>query len=246
MTSLLERQASLIEFMTSSATVFGGAREFALQPAPEGIDSALLRVEAKFSYAKRMEKITAVLPKTFALLGVRDDAIVRAFVEACPPTTLSRLENARQFYRFLCSHWAQQAANPPYLPDVAACEMAFATIEDGGGRVPQAEEGGSHPSGGAIRRNPGVALLRCAYDIRAIFESDSEPAPPATRDTRLVIALPPGDDHPQVFEIVAPVFDLLAALDNWIDAPDMGTDLGSGPTKLLADLTSRGLIEVHP
>jgi hypothetical protein len=243
MMSLLQRQASLIEFMTSSATVFGAAHDLALPPTLAGIDGALLRVEAQFSYAKRMEKITAVLPKIFALLGAREAAIVRAFVESCPPTTLSRLENARQFHRFLCSRWAQEAADPPYLPDVAACEMAFAAIDEGGGHhSPGARDDGARSGRGTIRRSPGVTLLRCAYDVRAVFESESQQAPPEKRDTRLVIALVPDEDHPQVFEIVPPVFDLLAVLDDWIEPPDMGP----GFVKLLANLESRGLIEVCP
>jgi len=42
--------------------------------------------DAQFSYAKRMEKITAVLPRTFELLDTDRDAHVRAFVEGCPLT----------------------------------------------------------------------------------------------------------------------------------------------------------------
>ena len=49
---LLKRQVSLIEYMRSGAAIFGGEGN----PAPdlEGIDRVLLRVEAQFSYAKRM------------------------------------------------------------------------------------------------------------------------------------------------------------------------------------------------
>jgi len=64
---LLERQVSLIEHLTSGVAIFGGEDDSA--PDHEGIDGKLLRVEAQFSYAKRMEKVTAVLPKTFELLG---------------------------------------------------------------------------------------------------------------------------------------------------------------------------------
>lgn len=60
---LLERQVSLVEHLTGGAAIFDGADGSTVDL--EGIDGALLRVEARLSYAKRMEKITAVLPKTF-------------------------------------------------------------------------------------------------------------------------------------------------------------------------------------
>ena len=123
---LLERQVSLLEHLTSGAAIFGEGGGSASDLG--GIDCALLRVEARFSYAKRMEKITAVLPRTFALLG-GGDAHVRAFVARCPPTTLSRLDNACQFHRFLVSCWQHEAPDPPYIADVAAMEIACAKVD---------------------------------------------------------------------------------------------------------------------
>jgi hypothetical protein len=239
---LLERQVSLIEHMTSGAVIFGTDGDSAAYL--EGIDCALLRIEAQFSYAKRMEKITAVLPRTFELLGSGEAKLVRAFVESCPPTTLSRLENACQFHGFLVSRWRHEAPDPPYICEVAACEIAFAKVDadpehhssDRLTSVDRAHRGG-------IRRCPNVILLRCAYDIRPIFETGPETAVPAKRDTPLVVALPPGADRPQVFEIVPAIFDLLCALGDWIDP--QGLDAEPDFAKLLADLTARGLVEVR-
>src|ERR1700730_11790818 len=126
---LLERQVNLIEHMTSGAAIFGREGDLSRTPDLEGIDRGLLRVEAQFSYAKRMEKITAVLPRTFALLGSGEGAFVRAFVEEYPPTTISRLENARQFHRFLVSRRKHEVPDPPYICDVAACEIACAEVD---------------------------------------------------------------------------------------------------------------------
>src|SRR5262249_35003083 len=81
----------------------------------DSIERKLLRVEAQFTYAKRMEKVTALLPKTFELLVTSKAAIVRAFIEACPPPTINRLENARQFHGFLPSCWVREAPDPPYM-----------------------------------------------------------------------------------------------------------------------------------
>ena len=242
MTRLLERQADLVEFMTSGSAIFGEGRDLPVGSSLQGIDPMLLRIEAHFSYAKRMEKITAVLPKTFALLGSREPGIVRAFVESCPPTTINRLENARQFHEFLCSCWVRETPDPPYLRDVAACEIAFAAVDGDGGERGSPPAGIAHGAGrGAVRRSPAIVLLRCAHDVRPIFESDLGEAAPAQRDTPLVIAMPPGGQRPQVLEVIPPVFDLLAALDDWTDPPAAE----GGFVNLLADMASRGLIEVR-
>jgi len=60
-------------------------------------------------------------------------------------------------------------------------------------------------------------LLSCAYDIRPIFEAGPGQVVPAKRETRLAVGLPPGTDHPQVFEIPRVISDLLVALDDWTD-----------------------------
>jgi hypothetical protein len=249
---LLERQVSLITHLTSSAAIFGGAGGSA--PDLEGIDHALLRVEARFSYAKRMEKITAVLPKTFGLLGSSRDAHVRAFVERCPPTTLSRLDNACQFYRYLVSVWTRQAPDPPYIGDVAAFEIALAKVDadpehHSSDRATRADRA----PGRGVRRCPHVILLRCAHDIRPIFEAPptlprirgraGEEALPVKRDVPLVVALPPGADCPQVLEVAPAILDLLAALNDWTD-PE-GLDAEPDFAKLVADLVAHGLVEVR-
>jgi hypothetical protein len=237
---LLERQVSLIEHLTSPAAIFGGGGDRTADL--KGIDHALLRVEARFSYAKRMEKITAVLPKTFELLG-SGDAYVRAFVDSCPPTTLSRLENACQFHRFLVSCWKREAPDPPYICDVAAFEIACAKVDaDPEHHSSDRATGTDRAHSNDIRRCPNVILLNCTYDVRPIFESASGKAVPVKRNTPLAVAMPPGAEGPQVFEVIPAIFDLLGALDDWTDPQGLGADPDFA--KLLANLTERGLVEV--
>src|SRR5204862_5841553 len=116
---------------------------------------------------KRLEKIRAVFVRTFEILGTTGERLVREFADAHPPASIGRLENARQFYRFLATRWDHEAPEPLYLPDVAAFELAFAEV-GAAGWEPEAhceEHRCDWPNKG-IRRAPGVVLLRCAYKIR--------------------------------------------------------------------------------
>lgn len=249
---LLDRQISLLDYLTSGAAIFGGKRRAALDPALQGLDVGLLNIEARFSYEKRMEKIVGVFPNTFELLANDQAAIVREFVRACPPVDIGHLTNAGQFHDFLSARWRRRRPKPPYLPDVAACELACATVgaavatdspepADDGKRVPQ----------GAIRRRPGVVLLRCRYDVRSIFEDGPARAVPKKRDTPLAIVISSDVARPQVLELPAAIFDLIAALDDWSDpaalraTPGSAKQLDKQLDKLLAELARHGLIEVR-
>jgi hypothetical protein len=238
---LLDRQISLLEHLTSGNAIFGDNGDTLLDRSLRGMDPAMLRLEARFSYRKRMEKILAVFPKTFELLGSNQDPIVREFVETCPPNDISRLVNGRQFHGLLSAHWRREWPDPPYLPDVAACELACAEVRvDVEERKPAAA---SKSSAGRrrIRRCSGVALLRCSYDVRSIFEEGTEECP-AERDTPIVIAMPPGAKQPQVSELLPVIFDLLAALDDWTDPADFGDTREL--KQIIHELAEHGLLEV--
>jgi hypothetical protein len=245
---LFARQARLLEYLTSGAAIFGDDGKAPLDRGLAGIDRSLLQLEARFSHEKRMEKIFGVFPRTFELLASRKDAIIRGFVEACPPLDISRLVNARQFYDFLRVSWQSQAPDPAYLPDVAACEFACAKVRAG----PDGEAGKARPGPRHVRRHPEVALVRCSYDVRAIFEENSATAVPPERDTPLAIAPPlarretlarrRNDGEPRIFEIAPVVFDLLAALDDWTDPATFGE--GARFDALIADLCEYELVEI--
>jgi hypothetical protein len=233
---LLDRQARLLEYLTSGGAIFGDKRNTLLDATLQGIDRALLHIEARFSHEKRMEKIAAVFPKTFAMLGADRDTIVREFVEACPPIHISRLENARQFYAFLTACWQCRPPAPPYLPDVAACELACAQVPIEADGNSAANAGPTHTGRSGIRRKPGVILLHARFDIRPIFEGDRGALDPIKRKTLLGIAFHAGE--PLIFELTPEIFDLLAALDKW-------AAVVPNAEGLIADLTEAGLLEVR-
>jgi len=241
---LLDRQVRLLDYLTSSDAIFGDEEDAAPDSALKGMDPRLLRLEARFSYEKRMEKIIAVFPKTCRLLGAERAAMVRAFVKAYPPTDITRIKNARQFYDFLRSWWQRQPPDLPYLEDVAACELAIARAHVSFEAPHDKPLNGTEPPRDGIRRHPDVVLLRCAYNIRPVVEGDDvEDIAVTKRDTPLAIAIPPAEQHPKVFELSPPVFDVLAALDDWTNRSELGAT--SEVDEFISELAQYGLIEAR-
>jgi hypothetical protein len=236
---LLDRQVELIEHLTSGAAIFDGGAS--IGHAPPGIHRGLLHLEARFSHEKRMAKIKWALPLTLELLGHQREQTIRDFVEACPPASISRLENARQFHDFLSMRWTIQEPEPPCLLDVAACELAYASVH--ANPMPPFEPL-PDPARRGVRRRRNVILVRCRHDVRAILEGSIGAADVAERDTPLAISKPPGADHPIVSVLSAQLFDLLAMLEDFVDVDEFSE--ARELNELVADLASRGLLEVRP
>jgi len=137
----------------------------------------------------------------------------------------------------------REPPHPPYLCDIAACEFACAQVRS---ELPDGDV--AKPNGimvdrmRVIRRQRGVRLLRCAYDIRPLFENGAD-AEPARRETLVAITIPPQVREPQVFELLPAIFDLLAALDDWVDPAVLGVT--EGLDELVADLARHGLVEAR-
>jgi hypothetical protein len=244
----LQRQISLLEYLTSADAIFGEDIDAPPVPHLQGFDLAPLRLEACFSHEKRMEKIIAAFPRTFKLLDDKA-TLVRDFVAACPSVDIRRIENARQFYDFVCARWQATPPQPPYLRDVASCELAMATLRVKGKAPPSQPLAARRAM--RFRRNRDVVFLPCAYDIRAIFEG--HPGEGYTgeaqasegirrRDVTLAILISPGTDQPAIFEVPAPVYGLLVELDNWTDRATL-TSM-EGLDELISDLADHGLLEV--
>jgi hypothetical protein len=240
---LLDRQIRLFDYLTSGRAIFGKDGGLALDQALRGIDHRLLRLEAHFSHQKRLTKIKAAFPNTFRLLGSDCATIVGEFAQAVPPAGITRIDNARQFYDFLCARWRDAPPEAPYLDDVAACEFALASVRSGVTATHHEPEGGKPPRLGDIRRRPDTVLLRCHHDIRPIFGNYTEREAPVRRDTSLVIAIPPNAQHPRIFEISSLVFEVLVGLGDWIDQSELGAAFEVH--ELIDELALHGLVEVH-
>jgi hypothetical protein len=238
---LLDRQVRLLEYLTSGSAIFGRDGEAPIHHSLDGIDGRLLRLEAQFSHQKRIEKIKSVFPITFRLLEHDCATMVGEFTHAFPPAGVARIENAQQFYNFLCRPWQEAPPVPPYLEDVAACELAIARVRSGIAASHAEPSSGKPPRLGSIRRHPEVVLLCCAYDVRSIFGGEVTGTAPTRRDTPLAIAFPPDAGHPRIFEISPCVFQALGMLDDWTDRSELGLEVD----ELIGELARHGLIEVH-
>jgi hypothetical protein len=234
---LLDRQLRLLEYLTSSGAIFGDRSATALDPALREMARNRLKLEARFSHEKRMQKIAAVFPRTIALLADTYAAIERDFVAGCPPHDISRIANARQFHDLLAARWTVTPARPAYLPDVAACEIACAEA-----RV-AADDSAAMPASVRIgfRRRRDVILRRCAFDVRSVFENNA--AVPAARQTCIAVAVDPRSAEPRMLELAPEVFDLLAALDAWTDASAF--EASPAAADLVAQLAEAGLVEAR-
>jgi hypothetical protein len=238
---LLDRQRKLIHYLTSGAAIFDGEEDGDLDPALRGIDRTMLRLEAAFSHRKRMDKIAAVFPRTFARMRAGRGAILREFARSCPAVEIGRVANARQFYEFAFRGRRGNQRKPRYLNDIAACELAWAEARgDGEDPVAGASKGRRAAARGSLRRRPGTRLLRLRFDVRPAFERHAG-GRIVQRDTRLAITIPRDGGEPQIIELAPVVFDLLAGLDEWTDPAALGAAGALGP--LIGELTANGLLE---
>jgi hypothetical protein len=238
-TRLLYQQTSLLEYLTSSAAIFG---DRSVSPSAHGLydaDIDWLHFEARFSFDKRVAKISSVLPRTFAIFKGNWEPILREFADAQPPIDIGRLKNAQQFFDFLSKRLDDEQLEPPWLLDVAASELACAQVR-AYEKMGESEIGDSVP--GAVRCCPGAVLLRCTHDVRPVFESRTDHSAGVKRDTLLVIFIPPNHDRVEICDISRGVFDLLVACSQWTDPATLG-DRGSDG--LVNDLAARGLLEVR-
>jgi hypothetical protein len=234
--SLLQRQTCLLEYLTGGGTIFGKD-----DPASSwrGMNCGLLHLEARFSHEKRMAKIKAVLPRTLDHLGMAREAIIHDFAHACPSTSIGRLENARQFHDFLLARWQSKPADPPYLPDLAAFEIAYAAVQ----RMPsEYSQTAARAVPRALRRHPAVVLLRTDYDIRPILEHDAPKTAPDPGEACLALTMPAHGKEPVVQALLPELFALLDMLDDF--APRKAFEDMPNADAIIDDLVASGLVEV--
>jgi hypothetical protein len=236
---LLDRQFGLLTYLTSAAAIFGEDSAFPIDAALSGFDLQLLRLEARFSHEKRLEKIAGVFSRTLALLGPEQTQVLREFAHRYPSSSIGRIENGREFYGFLSELWRLRPPRLSYLADLAACELAFAEIRSPEVPCETSAHWDGHPGG--IRRHPGTALVRCDYDVRPLFEADDINIAIVRRPTLVAVASPRGAVETQVWELDRAIFELLSALNDWSERAAFGDTPEADA--LIGELLSHGLLE---
>ena len=240
---LLDRQARLLEYLSSAEAIFGDTNATVDQALRE-IDRDALHLQARFACNKRIDKIMRVLPRTFDLLGADRRLILREFVELSRPTNKSSLVNAGEFHEFLVARWQCEPPKPAYLPDVTACEMAMAEVRRvADGRDEPEKRKKSLRSKRRMRRHRTVVPLLCTYDVRSILDADRKEIAPAKRDTPLVVVLPAGFSDFRILEVARIVVDALKMLDDWAD-PSTLNAIGCGED-LISYLLAQEFIEAQ-
>ena len=241
---LLDRQVALLRHLTDADVIFGATGDVGDAAMLSGVDPGRLRLEAWFSFAKRIGKIETALPRTFKALGDGLDRHLRAFAAACPPHSLGRLANAEQFHAFMGDRWPDQ---PPYLGDLATIEITYARvrtiiIEESAGDY---RVGSGAPDGVSVRRPSNVIPVRCEFDVRSLFEEPDGRAQPAWKDTPLLVWRGAGEPEPRIFEIPAWLFEAIAALDGWTRWTDVELAGRPDADAIKRDLVARGLLETR-
>jgi len=232
---LIDRQRALIDHLVAPAEFRGREDGAGLSADLLALDPACLRIVGEQALAKRMSKVRAVFPHTCTALGANLASLATAFADACPPDSIERWDNARQFRDFLVGSWTRVAPDPAYLTDLLAFEEALWL---GRRRLNQRLVTTSHSGAGTAQlliRADGIVSLALDYDIRGLAARGSD-QPVVKRPTYLVVRQARIGVPVKVFEIPLAAFDLLGRLDQ-----------ASGPGEqidaiLLGDLLKIGAI----
>ena len=247
---LLDRQTALLRHLTSEAFIFGGpALEVAVRdPDLRGMNLGQLRLEAEFSYSKRMKRIRDGFSRTAALFGPRFGAVTRGFAAACPPLTYERYPDARAFYEYFMARWADDAAVQAWAGDVASVEVALAKARTLRPRPALADAMAAcptQPSTLRYRRHPCVLPARCRHDVRPLFDPGRPGGCIEERDTPLAVFVGPGRP-PQIVELSPEAFDLLDGAPDWSPlAQDAESAEGEETALLIGALAAQGLMLVR-
>lgn len=207
------------------------------------MDGGRLRTLGRLILAKRLGKIAAVLPATCRCVNRHAPALMQAFATACPPSSLGRQDNARQFHDFILGHRGDPPA-PGYLADLVRVEYAAAAATFAARDQPPAPPPAPlDPAWTAfeVRAPPDLRLLETEFDLqRAMVDS-----PPAEleRGRRRQVAVVPGAGGARVFWLEAETAKLLLDLREWIrmKAPDQ-----EDARWTVESLAARGLVELRP
>ena len=204
---LLDRQASLLEYLTSGAAIFGDSdgRDRSLG-ACKGSTAGCSVSRRASRIEKRMEKIAAVFPRTFELLGTSARTLIAGIRRCLPAGRTSAAWQRAAVPRFSVRALAAQApqarlsAATSRPASLRARRSVPASID---ARRFDAAAGWRRaaPRPPPPRRGPPALQLMTSGSIFEDGAAGGAPEPSATRRSRS--HMPAGADQPRVFEIAA-------------------------------------------
>ena len=237
----MKRQTHLLRHLTSEAFIFGtgGLSAAAGDPDLRGVDIGRLRLEAEFSYNKRIKRIRQTFERTAALLGHGFSAITREFAALHPPETYERHPDAQRFFDHFMGTLGSQTVHaslgrgrggrgvdPVPCPDAPA--------HDHGSRRPWRNARASRPLSAIA---PIHAPCWCVAGTTCVplFEPGRSGAPVTQRQVCLAVLASRGRRRPTVMELAPEAFALLERSTEW-SAPEPAVEA------MARDLAAQGLV----
>jgi hypothetical protein len=216
---LLELQSALITCLTDPTAL----REFQAGAAAwkrlSFFDTGLMELMSSFYRAKRLDKITKVLPRTVAYLAPQMGELIFEFMRRHPPLSADSYTNGCQFYAFLRRRWRSLLPHPPFLPDLAYCELAKIGLERQvmlGGPAVLTSASLAKEREIIIRRRTGIRLHQCQHDIRPLFDPGGlGGATILHQPVCLVFSQALASPSGKIFRVDRELFVLLKGLKDW-------------------------------
>ena len=243
MSTLIDRQTNLLRHLTSQAFIFGTDQLDAAAEDPDllGIDVRRLRLEAEFSYNKRIKRIRQTFERTAALLGHGFPAIARDFASSHPPETYERYPDARRFFDHFIERWAGKPPTPAWAADTAAVELALSrsrTLRPTAMETSAMAACPTRSSPPCYRTHPCAVLVRCDHDVRPLFEPARSGQPVTRQRVFLAVLASQVQRRPTVMELAPEAFALLELSTEWAQP-------GPGRSALVERLAAQGLVLVR-
>jgi hypothetical protein len=247
---LLELQTALVTCLTDPSALSEFRSGAAAWKSLSFLDPDLMEIMSSFYRSKRLDKLTKVFPKTLAYLASEMGELIPEFMKRHAPVNADSYTNGCQFYGFLRRWWRTHPPNPPFLPDLAYCELARIGLEL------QAQPGGPavltidsplwrRPI--MIRRRRGIRLYLSQYDIQPLFDPGwSDGADIPLQPVYIVLSRPLVSLSGKVYCVDQELFVLIRGLRNWTKVSLSG-DLrhSEQSVALLGRLEELGFLEVQ-
>jgi len=246
---LFELQSALVTCLTDPAALSEFKSGAAAWKKLSFVDPGLMDFLSSLYVGKRIDKLTRIFPLTLEYLAPEMDELIPEFVKRHPPINADSYTAGCQFYHFLRRRWLTQSPDPPFLPDLAYCELARVGVE----KAPQA--GGpavltdGYPVGAAIaiRRRRGVRLHVCEYNVQPLFAPEGYQGEPIAHEVMCVVLSRPLASYAgKIYFMDQALFGLLRNLNSWTRISLADDTLNNRQTSaMLQRLEALGCLEVQ-